>query len=92
MIKIQWTDTDPETSERRFMIAERFGGEWTFKWKLQRRAPWEGELKPTLEMWERILDSLQRRYRRRQGVDSPDVEAVEKIVKEARRREERLRS
>lgn len=92
MIEIKWTDTDPESGERRFVIAERFGGEWKFQWKSQRRAPWEGELKPTLDMWERVLDSLQRRYRRRQGVDAHDVEAVEKIVKEARRREERLRS
>jgi hypothetical protein len=92
MIEIQWTDTDPETGERRFVRAERFAKEWKFQFKLQRRAPWEGELKPTLDMWERVLDSLQRRYRRRQGVDSHDVESVDKIVKAARQREERLRS
>ena len=92
MIEIKWTDTDPETGERRFVIAERFGGDWKFQWKSHRRVSWEGELTPTLDMWERVLDSLQRRYRRRQGVDSHDVEAMEKIVKEARRREERLRS
>jgi hypothetical protein len=92
MIEIQWTDTDPETGERRIVRAERFAKEWKFQWKLHRRAPWEGELTPTLEMWERVLDSLQRRYRRRQGVDSHDVEAVEKTVKAARQREERLRS
>jgi hypothetical protein len=86
MIEIKWTDSDPETGERRFLIAERFAREWRFQWKMARRAPWEGELKPTLEMWEHVLDSLQRRYRRRQGVDSHDVAQVEKIVSDLRRK------
>lgn len=91
MVEIKWTDTDPETGERRFLIAERFAGVWKFQWKSQRRSPWEGELPPTLAMWEHVLDSMERRYRRRQGVDAEDVEEVEKLVAEARRREERLR-
>ena len=88
MIEIKWTDTNPETGERRFLIAERFAGTWKFQWKSQRRSPWEGELKPTLAMWEHVLDSVQRRYRRRQGVDAEDVAEVEKIVAEARRRQQ----
>ncbi|OAI41052.1 hypothetical protein AYO40_03980 [Planctomycetaceae bacterium SCGC AG-212-D15] len=86
MIEIKWTDTDPDTGERRFLLADRFAGVWRFQWKLQRRAPWEGELKPTLPMWEHVLDSLHRRYRRRQGVDYEDIEQVEAIVRDIRRR------
>jgi hypothetical protein len=33
-------------------------------------------------MWEHVLDSLQRRYRRREGVSDEDVEQVERILKE----------
>ena len=40
-------------------------------------------------MWEHVLDSLQRRYRRREGVSDEDVEQVEKILKELRQREAR---
>jgi hypothetical protein len=38
-------------------------------------------------MWEHVLDSLKRRYRRRQGVDDDDVEQVEKILADVIRRE-----
>ena len=35
-------------------------------------------------MWEHILDSLKRRYQRREGVSEEDVEQVEKILREWR--------
>ena len=79
-IQIKWTDTNPETGERRFLCAEKFGGEWRFRWKLQRRGPWTRGLEPTRAMWEHVLDSLKRRYRRREGVSDEDVEQVEKIL------------
>jgi len=79
-IEIKWTDTDPETGERRFLCAEKFAGEWHFRWKLQRRGPWTRGLQPTCAMWEHVLDSLRRRYRRREGVDDADVEQVERIL------------
>jgi hypothetical protein len=85
-VQIKWTDTDPETGQRRFLCAERFAGEWSFRWKLQRRGPWNRGLEPTLEMWELVLDSLKRRYRRREGVSDADVEQVERIVKDLHRR------
>jgi hypothetical protein len=88
MIQIQWHDRDPETGERRFLHAERFAGEWRFTWKLERRAPWREGLQPTRAMWEHVLDSLNRRYRRRQGVDDEDIQQVEKILKEVIRDEE----
>ncbi len=55
-------------------------GEWHFRWKLQRRGPWTRGLEPTVEMWEHVLDSLKRRYRRREGVDDRDINQVEKIL------------
>ena len=85
-IEIKWTDTDPETGQRRFLAADKFAGEWRFRWKLQRRGDWTRGLAPTLEMWEHVLDSLKRRYRRRQGVSDEDVEPVERLFKALRRR------
>jgi hypothetical protein len=80
-VEIKWTDTDPATGKRRFLCVERFAGQWWFKWKLQRRGEWTRGLKPTKEMWEHVLDALQRRYRRREGVTDEDVEQVERILK-----------
>jgi hypothetical protein len=85
---IKWYDTDPETGERRFLFAERFAGVWSFKWKLQRRGEWTKGLEPTREMWEHILDSLERRYWRRDGVELADIKQVKKLLAEVIRREE----
>ena len=87
-IEIKWTDTDPETGQRRFLAADKFAGQWRFRWKLQRRGEWTRGLKPTLAMWEHVLDSLKRRYRRREGVSDEDVDQVERLVKQLRRRAE----
>lgn len=86
MLEIKWTDTDPETGQRRFLCAEKFAKEWRFRWKLQRRGPWTRWLEPTLAMWEHVLDSLKRRYRRREGVSDGDLAQVEAIVAEVRRK------
>ena len=80
-IEIKWTDTDPETGQRRYLCAERFARVWHFRWKLQRRGEWTKGLQPTKEMWEFILDALQRRYRRREGVSDEDITQVERILK-----------
>lgn len=83
-MEIKWTDTDPETGQRRFLSAERFGKIWRFRWKLQRRGEWNRGLAPTRAIWEHVLDSLRRRYRRREGVSDEDVEQVERILNEWR--------
>lgn len=88
MIQIQWHDRDEETGERRYLHAERFAGEWRFAWKTDRRGAWMFGLQPTRAMWEHVLDSMKRRYRRRQGVDDEDIRQVEKILKEVIRDEE----
>jgi hypothetical protein len=79
-MQIKWTDVDPETGQRRFLSARRFAGEWHFRWKLVRRGQWNRSLQPTHAMWEHVLDSLRRRYRRREGVSDEDVEQVERIL------------
>jgi hypothetical protein len=79
-VQIKWTDTLPETGERRFLCAGRFAGVWRFRWKLQRRGEWTRGLEPTREMWEHVLDSLKRRYRRREGVNDEDIDQVERIL------------
>jgi hypothetical protein len=81
-MEIKWTDEDPQTGQRRFLCAERFAGVWSFKWKLQRRGEWTKGLQPTKAMWEHVLGSLKRRYRRREGVSDEDVEQVERILKD----------
>jgi hypothetical protein len=81
-MQVKWTDTDPETGQRRFLCAEKFGGVWRFKWKLVRRGDWNQGLQPTRAMWEHVCDSLKRRYRRREGVSDEDIEQVVKVLKE----------
>jgi hypothetical protein len=85
-VEIKWTDVDPQTGQRRFLCCERFAGQWWFKWKLQRRGDWTRGLEPTLPMWEHVLDSLQRRYRRREGVSDDDVDQVGRIVADLRQK------
>ena len=42
------------------------------------------ELEPTRAMWEHVLDSLKRRYRRREGVSDEDVAQVERVLRQWR--------
>ena len=74
------TEQEDDNEHKDDGCAEKFAGEWNFRWKLQRRGPWTRGLQPTLAMWEHVLDSLQRRYRRREGVSDEDVEQVERIL------------
>lgn len=87
-IEIKWIDTDPETGERRFLRAEKFGGQWLFSFRNQRRdVQWRKGPAPTLAMWEFVLDSLERRYRRREGVSDEDLEQVKRLLHALRRKE-----
>lgn len=91
-MEIKWTDADPETGARRYLCAERFARVWQFRWKLQRRGPWNRGLEPTRAMWEHVLDSLKRHYRRAEGVSDEDVAQVEQILNDLVRAEARGRS
>jgi hypothetical protein len=79
-MEIKWTDEDPETGQRRILCADRFARVWRFRWKAGRRTPWEGEIEPTRAMWEHVLDSLKRRYQRREGVEEEDIQQVAKLL------------
>jgi hypothetical protein len=79
-IEIKWDDTDPATGARRYLRAERFAREWRFSFRDRRRSEWVRGLAPTRAMWEHVLDALERRYRRREGVSDADVAQVRRII------------
>lgn len=91
-MEFQWNDKDPETGERRFLHAKRFAKVWSFRSKPKRRGDWTEGLTPTLAMWEEILDIMERRYRRREGVEQEDIDEVAKIIKGLRHREDLIRA
>ena len=80
MIEIKWTDTDPATGARRFVRAERFARDWRFTYRSERRGVWAPGPPPTRAMWEHILDALERRYRRREGVTEADLTQVKRVL------------
>lgn len=79
---IQWNDTDPITGEKRFVCAEKFARSWRFKVRFKRREDWAQNTPPTLEMWQELLDAIERRFQRGDGIDEADVASVRKIVAE----------
>jgi hypothetical protein len=79
-MRIEWTDTDPSTGERRFVCAEKFARRWRFKVRFKRRTDWDPTMTPTRDTWETLLDALERRYRRREGVSDEDIESVRKVL------------
>jgi hypothetical protein len=79
-VEVQWTDTDPTTGERRFVFAERFARQWTFKVRLKRRENWRVVNTPTRQMWEDLLESLELRFQRREGVEEAELVAIRKIL------------
>ena len=83
-VEVQWTDADPDTGEKRFVSVEKFAREWHFKVRSRRRENWTKPARVTRDMWETLLDALERRYRRREGVSEEDVKAVRKIIAEYR--------
>lgn len=79
-VEVQWTDADPDTGEKRFVSVERFAGKWTFYVRAKRRENWAPPGRVTREMWETLLDALERRYRRREGVTDADLATVRKVL------------
>lgn len=72
-VEIQWNDLDPVTGEKRFVTVERFAGRWSFKVRARRRELWRKVEHPTRAMWEELLDALERRLPRREGVTDADL-------------------
>jgi hypothetical protein len=79
-VDIQWNDIDPETGEKRFVCVERFAGKWTFKVRFRRRENWTTPAVVSRDMWETLLDALERRYQRREGVSDTDLAAIKKQI------------
>ncbi len=72
-VEIQWNDLDPFSGEKRFVSVERFAGKWTFHVRFRRRENWQKVDHPTRVMWEELLDALERRLPRREGVTDVDL-------------------
>jgi len=79
-MSIEWTDLDPETVYKRFVCAEKFARQSRFQVRLRRRTDWQPSEAPSRDMWETLLDALERRYRRREGVSDDDLASVRKIL------------
>jgi hypothetical protein len=84
LMEIEWTDSDPRTGEKRFVRALKFAREWSFQVRFKRRTNWEAAPAVTREMWETLLDALERRYRRREGVSEDDLARVRKVLAAAK--------
>jgi hypothetical protein len=86
-VEVKWDDIDPNTANRRYFSAVRFGGAWTFRVRYQRRnTEWQRWRNPTLEMWETLLASLEKRARRRRDVGPEEVEEVKRLIAAERQR------
>ncbi len=79
-VEVQWTESDAETGARRVVRASRFAGKWRFQFRLHRRDDWSELVTPTADDWGELLDSLERRFTRREGVTDADLAAVRKII------------
>lgn len=79
-MQIEWTDTDPDTGAKRFVCAEKFARTWRFKARFRRRTEWDRGVRVTRDMWETLLDALERRYVRREGVSDDDLARVRKVI------------
>jgi hypothetical protein len=79
-MEIEWTDADPESGDRRYVCAEKFARRWRFKVRFKRRTEWSRDVVVTRPMWETLLDALERRYRRREGVSEQDIADVQKVL------------
>ena len=79
-MEIEWTDTDPATGAKRYICAEKFSRRWRFKARFRRRTEWDRSVTVTRSMWETLLDGMERRYRRREGVTDEDLAVVRQIL------------
>jgi hypothetical protein len=82
-VDVQWTDDDPETGEKRFVQAERFAGKWTLKVRFRRRENWVRPAVVSRGMWEALLEKLERRYQRNEGVTDVDLKFVKAAIAKA---------
>lgn len=79
-VDVQWSDSDPDTGEKRFVCAERFAGKWKLYVRFRRRERWLDPPRHTREMWEALLEALERRSQRNEGVTDADLDFVRKKI------------
>jgi uncharacterized protein YfaS (alpha-2-macroglobulin family) len=94
-VEVQWTDVDPKTGERRIVEARRFARGWEFRTRAKRREDWMPVAEVTREIWEALLEALERRFQRREGVQLSDLQTVRKHLaqwdaREARKQTDQL--
>ncbi|HEY2786284.1 MAG TPA: hypothetical protein VGJ05_15060 [Fimbriiglobus sp.] len=78
-MEINWTDADPETGAKRFVKATKFARRWGFVVRFKRFEGWVPAPNVTREMWEELLDALERRVPRREASEA-DVAEVRAVV------------
>ena len=78
-VEVQWDEVDPATGDKRFVCVDRFARKWRFRTRARRRENWQ-TTRPTRAMWEELLDALERRLPRREGVTEADVVVVRQLV------------
>ncbi|MGL4420368.1 MAG: hypothetical protein ACRCZF_06870 [Gemmataceae bacterium] len=88
--EIQWTDTDPETGDRRWLCAEKFAREWHFKVRRKRRDIWRREATVSRAMWEALEEALLRRHQRGEKDTDLDLAYVRAKVAAIIRREAKI--
>lgn len=81
-IEVQWTEISPDSGERRFVSVSKHGKRWAFYVRARRRENWLVPDEVTRDMWETLLDALERRYRRREGVTEADLASVRRVLSE----------
>lgn len=80
-MQIEWIEEDPAMGTKRYVRAERFARKWSFRVRARRRTTnWEPPVLVTREMWETLLDALERRYPRREGVTDEDLKQVRAVI------------
>ena len=79
-MQIEWTDEDPVSGEKRYVQAEKFARKWSFRIRFRRRTNWQSPPEVTREMWETLLDALERRLPRREGVTDDDLKQVRAVL------------
>ena len=77
-VDIQWTDICPTTGRKRFVTVERFAGVWSFKYRYARRENWMKLAEPDADDFEILLEILDRREQRGEGVTDVDIKHVKK--------------
>jgi len=83
-VEIQWTERDDTSGARTFIRVRRFARVWQFQQRRARRELWQAIAVPTVAMLEDLLEALERRLPRREGVTAEDTAQVKSLLHAAR--------